>query len=242
MGAIIFLTTERLRLWRVVWRVAVLWLCAVVRLQQCSKPAFFRAVRLRPLTVVSASLPQRPPQRRVAAMNKPARCGATKCFLASVLQAAARTRVAQRERRACGPRRAARPDGAAPRTSFVLQTGKSRQKGAVPAVRRPQGTTRQPRAAQKRPRPQKCPVLQARDAPPAKVLQPADNPDVDVVPLRFGVKYASDAPMLALEYRDKASGELKLEEIPLAIKDDSKALEVYAALKESHARFLAPTS
>ena len=83
-------------------------------------------------------------------------------------------------------------------------------------------------------------VLQARDAPPAKVLQPADNPDVDVVPLRFGVKYASDAPMLALEYRDKASGELKLEEIPLAIKDDSKALEVYAALKESHARFLAP--
>ena len=83
-------------------------------------------------------------------------------------------------------------------------------------------------------------VLQARDAPPAKVLQPADNPDVDVVPLRFGVKYASDAPMLALEYRDKASGELKLEEIPLVVKDDSKALEVYAALKESHARFLAP--
>ena len=83
-------------------------------------------------------------------------------------------------------------------------------------------------------------VLQAQDAPAAKVLQPADNPDVDVVPLRFGVKYASDAPMLALEYRDKASGELKLEEIPLAIKDDSKALEVYAALKESHARFLAP--
>ena len=83
-------------------------------------------------------------------------------------------------------------------------------------------------------------VLQARDAPPAKVLQPADNPDVDVVPLRFGVKYASEAPMLALEYRDKASGELKLEEIPLAIQDDSKALEVYAALKESHARFLAP--
>ena len=83
-------------------------------------------------------------------------------------------------------------------------------------------------------------VLQAQDAPAAKVLQPADNPDVDVVPLRFGVKYASDAPMLALEYRDKASGDLKLEEIPLAIKDDSKALEVYAALKESHARFLAP--
>ena len=83
-------------------------------------------------------------------------------------------------------------------------------------------------------------VLQAQDAPAAKVLQPADNPDVDVVPLRFGVKYASDAPMLALEYRDKASGELRLEEIPLAIKDDSKALEVYAALKESHARFLAP--
>jgi hypothetical protein len=83
-------------------------------------------------------------------------------------------------------------------------------------------------------------VLQAQDAPPAKVLQPADNPDVDVVPLRFGVKYAPDAPTLALEYRDKASGELKLEEIPLVIKDDSKALEVYAALKESHARFLAP--
>ena len=83
-------------------------------------------------------------------------------------------------------------------------------------------------------------VLQAQDAPAAKVLQPADNPDVDVVPLRFGVKYASEAPMLALEYRDKASGELKLEEIPLAIQDDSKALEVYAALKESHARFLAP--
>ena len=78
-------------------------------------------------------------------------------------------------------------------------------------------------------------VLQARDAPPAKVLQPADNPDVDIVPLRFGVKYASEQPMLALEYRDKASGELKLEEIPLAIQDDSKALEVYAALKESHA-------
>ncbi len=83
-------------------------------------------------------------------------------------------------------------------------------------------------------------LQQPQDAPPAKVLQPADNPDVDVVPLRFGVKYASDAPTLALEYRDKASGELKLEEIPLAIKDDSKALEVYAALKESHARFLAP--
>ena len=83
-------------------------------------------------------------------------------------------------------------------------------------------------------------VLQAQDAPAAKVLQPADNPDVDVVPLRFGVKYASDAPMLALEYRDKASGELRLEEIPLDIQDDSKALEVYAALKESHARFLAP--
>ena len=83
-------------------------------------------------------------------------------------------------------------------------------------------------------------VLQAQDAPAAKVLQPADNPDVDVVPLRFGVKYASEAPMLALEYRDKASGDLRLEEIPLAIKDDSKALEVYAALKESHARFLAP--
>ena len=83
-------------------------------------------------------------------------------------------------------------------------------------------------------------VLQARDAPPAKVLQPADNPDVDVVPLRFGVKYASDAPMLALEYRDKASGELRLEEIPLVLADDSKALEVYASLKESHARFLAP--
>ena len=82
-------------------------------------------------------------------------------------------------------------------------------------------------------------VLQAQtDAP--KVLQPADNPDVDIVPLRFGVKYASEQPMLALEYRDKASGELRLEEIPLAIKDDSKALEVYAALKESHARFLAP--
>ena len=83
-------------------------------------------------------------------------------------------------------------------------------------------------------------VLQAQDAPAARVLQPADNPDVDVVPLRFGVKYASDAPMLALEYRDKASGDLKLEEIPLAIQDDSKALEVYAALKESHSRFLAP--
>ena len=83
-------------------------------------------------------------------------------------------------------------------------------------------------------------VLQAQDAPAAKVLQPADNPDVDVVPLRFGVKYASEAPMLALEYRDKASGELRLEEIPLDIQDDSKALEVYAALKESHARFLAP--
>ena len=83
-------------------------------------------------------------------------------------------------------------------------------------------------------------VLQAQDAPAARVLQPADNPDVDIVPLRFGVKYASDAPTLALEYRDKASGELRLEEIPLAIKDDSKALEVYAALKESHARFLAP--
>ena len=76
--------------------------------------------------------------------------------------------------------------------------------------------------------------------PPAKVLQPADNPDVDIVPLRFGVKYASDAPMLALEYRDKASGDLKLEEIPLDVQDDSKALEVYAALKESHSRFLAP--
>ena len=83
-------------------------------------------------------------------------------------------------------------------------------------------------------------VLQAQDAPAARVLQPADNPDVDIVPLRFGVKYASDAPMLALEYRDKASGDLKLEEIPLAIQDDSKALEVYAALKESHSRFLAP--
>ena len=83
-------------------------------------------------------------------------------------------------------------------------------------------------------------LQQTQDAPAAKVLQPADNPDVDVVPLRFGVKYASDAPMLALEYRDKASGELALEEIPLDIQDDSKALEVYAALKESHARFLAP--
>ena len=83
-------------------------------------------------------------------------------------------------------------------------------------------------------------VLQAQDAPAAKVLQPADNPDVDVVPLRFGVKYASEAPMLALEYRDKASGDIALEEIPLTLADDSKALEVYAALKESHARFLAP--
>ena len=83
-------------------------------------------------------------------------------------------------------------------------------------------------------------VLQAQDAPAARVLQPADNPDVDVVPLRFGVKYASEQPMLALEYRDKASGDLKLEEIPLAIQDDSKALEVYAALKESHSKFLAP--
>ena len=83
-------------------------------------------------------------------------------------------------------------------------------------------------------------VLQAQDAPAARVLQPADNPDVDIVPLRFGVKYASDAPTLALEYRDKASGDLKLEEIPLAIRDDSKALEVYAALRESHSRFLAP--
>ena len=83
-------------------------------------------------------------------------------------------------------------------------------------------------------------VLQAQDAPAARVLQPADNPDVDIVPLRFGVKYASDAPTLALEYRDKASGELKLEEIPLAIQGDSKALEVYAALKETHSRFLAP--
>ena len=46
--------------------------------------------------------------------------------------------------------------------------------------------------------------------------------------------------MLALEYRDKASGELALEEIPLTLADDSKALEVYAALKESHSRFLAP--
>ena len=82
-------------------------------------------------------------------------------------------------------------------------------------------------------------VLQAQtDAP--KVLQPADNPDVDIVPLRFGVKYASEQPMLALEYRDKASGELALKEIPLTLADDSKALEVYAALKESHARFLAP--
>ena len=83
-------------------------------------------------------------------------------------------------------------------------------------------------------------VLQAQDAPAARVLQPADNPDVDIVPLRFGVKYASDQPMLALEYRDKASGELALEEIPLTLADDSKALEVYAALKESHSRFLAP--
>ena len=83
-------------------------------------------------------------------------------------------------------------------------------------------------------------VLQAQDAPAAKVLQPADNPDVDVVPLRFGVKYASEAPMLALEYRDKASGDIALEEIPLVLADESKALEVYAALKESHARFLAP--
>ena len=83
-------------------------------------------------------------------------------------------------------------------------------------------------------------VLQAQtDAP--KVLQPADNPDVDIVPLRFGVKYASEQPMLALEYRDKASGELALKEIPLTLADDSKALEVYAALKESHARFLAPS-
>ena len=46
--------------------------------------------------------------------------------------------------------------------------------------------------------------------------------------------------MLALEYRDKASGELALTEIPLDVQDDSKALEVYAALKESHSRFLAP--
>ena len=83
-------------------------------------------------------------------------------------------------------------------------------------------------------------LQQTQDAPAARVLQPADNPDVDVVPLRFGVKYASDAPTLALEYRDKASGELKLEEIPLTLADDSKALEVYAALKESHSRFLAP--
>ena len=83
-------------------------------------------------------------------------------------------------------------------------------------------------------------VLQAQDAPAARVLQPADNPDVDIVPLRFGVKYASDAPTLALEYRDKASGELALEEIPLTLADDSKALEVYAALKETHSRFLAP--
>ena len=83
-------------------------------------------------------------------------------------------------------------------------------------------------------------LQQTQDAPAAKVLQPADNPDVDIVPLRFDVKYASDAPMLALEYRDKASGELALEEIPLTLADDSKALEVYAALKESHARFLAP--
>ena len=83
-------------------------------------------------------------------------------------------------------------------------------------------------------------LQQTQDAPAAKVLQPADNPDVDVVPLRFGVKYASEAPMLALEYRDKASGDIALEEIPLVLADDSKALEVYAALKESHARFLAP--
>jgi hypothetical protein len=83
-------------------------------------------------------------------------------------------------------------------------------------------------------------VLRAQDAPAARVLQPADNPDVDIVPLRFGVKYASEQPMLALEYRDKASGELALTEIPLAIQDDSKALEVYAALKESHSKFLAP--
>ena len=83
-------------------------------------------------------------------------------------------------------------------------------------------------------------VLQAQDAPAARVLQPADNPDVDIVPLRFGVKYASEQPMLALEYRDKTSGELALKEIPLALADDSKALEVYAALKESHSRFLAP--
>ena len=83
-------------------------------------------------------------------------------------------------------------------------------------------------------------VLQAQETPAARVLQPADNPDVDIVPLRFGVKYASEQPMLALEYRDKASGELALTEIPLAIQDDSKALEVYAALRESHSRFLAP--
>ena len=83
-------------------------------------------------------------------------------------------------------------------------------------------------------------LQQTQDAPAARVLQPADNADVDIVPLRFGVKYASDAPTLALEYRDKTTGELKLEEIPLAIQGDSKALEVYAALKETHSRFLAP--
>ena len=79
-------------------------------------------------------------------------------------------------------------------------------------------------------------VLQAQDAPAARVLQPADNPDVDVVPLRFGVKYASEQPMLALEYRDKASGELALTEIPLTLADDSKALEVYAALMRTAAK------
>ena len=84
-------------------------------------------------------------------------------------------------------------------------------------------------------------VLQAQEeAPPGRILQPADNPQVDVVPLRFGVKYAVGEPCLALEYRDKQTGSVDLEEIPLQLADDSKALEVYASLRESHARLLAP--
>jgi len=84
-------------------------------------------------------------------------------------------------------------------------------------------------------------VLQPQDeAPPGRILQPADNPQVDVVPLRFGVKYAVGEPCLALEYRDKATGSVDLAEIPLQLADDSKALEVYASLRESHARLLAP--
>ncbi len=176
-------------------------------------------------------------------MNEPARCGLKFFLRASVLQAASSAGIAKRPetRSQASIRRLAAAAWDAPHDFCLANWQKAGKK--APSLRC--GGRKERRGSPGQPR--KAPtctnmaaVLQAQDAPAAQVLQPADNPDVDIVPLRFGVKYASDAPTLALEYRDKTTGELKLEEIPLAIQGDSKALEVYAALKETHSRFLAP--